>query len=297
MTEIVALEHGELPIVSIGMPVYNGECTIGKAITAFQTQSFGNFELIISDNGSTDGTEAICREAVARDSRLRYFRQPRNLGSSENFKFVLNRARGRYYMWAAADDLRTSDFLAGNVAFLESHPEYVASTCPNCYEGEENQKNKWIDFSLAGNLTERYLTFLSNCWWSHGIFYSLMRTEVIRQCEILGQSFTAADWAIDFFLASRGGVNRIQTGLTIFGRQGLSSRTDSWRIFRNQSLEIFLPFYRFSRYALKLMKPLPLRDWLQVFMVLLKINLKASADQAHAALYAFYCRHFKLSKP
>ena len=296
MIEIAAREHGELPLVTIGLPVYNGEFSVGKAIAAFQAQTFGNFELIISDNASTDGTEAICREAAARDSRLRYVRQPHNLGATENFKFVLNQARGRYYMWAAADDLRTPDFLAGNVAFLESHPEYVASTCPNCFEGEEDQPIKWIHFSIAGNLSERYLIFLSNCWRSHGIFYSLMRTEVIRQCEIPGQSFTAADWAIDFFLASRGGVHRIQTGLTVFGRQGLSSRAGAWRVFRNQSLEIFLPFYRFSVYALKLMKPLPLRDWLQVFIALLKLNLKASVDQAHAAMYAFYCRHFKSAK-
>lgn len=296
MAEITTQEYGELPLVSIGMPVYNSEFTISKAIAAFQAQSFENFELIISDNASTDGTEAICQQAVARDSRLRYIRQTKNLGAPKNFAFVLEQARGRYYMWAAADDFRTPDFLAKNVAFLETHPEYVASTCPNCFEGEEDQQNKWINFSVTGNLTERYLTFLGNCWRSHGIFYSLMRTEIIRQCEIVGQSFTALDWAIDFFLASRGSIHRIQTGLTIFGKKGLSSQTNSWRLFRNQWLEIFLPFYKFSSYAIKLMKPLSFRDWTKVFITLLKLNLNATADQTHATLYAFYCRHFKFSK-
>ena len=284
---------GALPLVSIGLPVFNGEHSLEKVIAAFLAQSFENFELIISDNASTDGTENICRTAAARDGRIRYIRQPSNLGAAGNFKFVLDQARGRYYMWAAADDLRSPDFLAENLAFLDSHPEYVASTCPNCFEGEEDQPSKWIRFSIAGNLKERYLAFLSNCWQSHGIFYSLMRIDVIRQCEIPGQSFTAADWGIDFFLGSHGSIHRTKAGLTVFGRHGLSSRSGSWHVFRNQSLELFLPFYRFSAYALRLMKPLAPGPWLQVFLVILKINFKASTDQAHAFLYAFYSRHFK----
>lgn len=281
------------PSVSIGLPVYNGERSISKAIGALLGQSFGDFELIISDNASTDATEAICRALAAQDPRVRYIRQPYNLGATGNFRFVLDQARGRYYTWAAADDLRTPDFLSENVAFLEGHPEYVASTCPNCFEGDEEEADRIVRFAVAGNLEERYLVFLRHCWQSHGIFYSLMRTDVIRQCEIPGQSFTAADWAIDFFLASRGGIHRTEAGLTVFGRDGVSSRAGAWRAFRNQHLELLLPFYRFSRYALVLMKPLPLRAWLRVFVALTQLNFKATADQAHAALYAFYCRYFR----
>lgn len=296
MGEFGGREMDFSPSVSIGLPVYNGERSIGHAIVALLAQSYGDFELIISDNASTDGTEAICRTLAAQDSRVRYFRQPRNLGATGNFRFVLDQARGRYYMWAAADDLRSPDFLSENVAFLEAHPEYVASTCPNCFEGEEEHSDRIVRFAVAGNLAERYLTFLRYCWQSHGIFYSLMRTDVIRQCEIPGQSFTAADWAIDFFLASRGGIHRTEAGLAVFGRDGVSSRAGAWRAFRNQSLELLLPFYRFSRYALGLMKPLPWRAWWPVFAALLRLNLKASADQAHAALYAFYCRCFKSAR-
>lgn len=284
------------PLVSIGLPVYNGERSIGGAIGALLGQSFGDFELVVSDNASTDGTETICRALAAQDPRVRYIRQSYNLGATGNFRFVLDQARGRYYTWAAADDLRTPDFLADNVAFLEEHPEYVASTCPNCFEGDEGETDRIVRFALAGNLEERYLTFLRHCWQSHGIFYSLMRTDVIRQCEIPGQSFTAADWAIDFFLASRGCINRTREGLTVFGRDGVSSRAGAWRAFRNQPLELLLPLYRFTHYALRLMKPLPLRAWWAVFVALIRLNFKASADQAHAALYAFYCRCFKSAR-
>jgi len=93
------------PKVSIGMPVYNGEPFIRKALDSLLAQTFTDIELIISDNGSTDGTEAICREYAACDARIRYVRQPENRGMSFNFLFVLDEARGEYFMWAAADDV------------------------------------------------------------------------------------------------------------------------------------------------------------------------------------------------
>ena len=281
------------PMVSIGLSVYNGEAMVGSAITAILAQSFDDFELIVSDNASTDSTEAICLAFAANDCRVRYIRQSHNLGAAKNFKFVLDQARGRYYMWAASDDLRSPDFLAENVAFLERNSSHVASTCPNCLEGEEGNSALLIDFAIEGDLPTRYLQFLSYCWKSHGIYYSLMRTSVIKQCDIPGQSFTAADWAVDFFLASRGGIHRTKKGLTVFGRGGISSRPGAWSAFRNHPIELFLPFYRFSLYALKLMRPLPWRPWLRIFSTLVRLNIKASFDQAIAAMYTFYCRHFK----
>lgn len=286
-------EPQNLPFVSIGMPVYNGADVIEQAIESVLSQTFSDFELIISDNASTDGTEALCRGFAANDSRIRYIRQSTNLGAAVNFRFVLDEACGRYFMWAAADDLRSSDFLAENVGFLNTHPEYVASTCPNCFEGDEGRADRIVDFAISGGLEERYLSFLRHCWQSHGIFYSLMRTNIIRECEVLGQSWTAADWAIDFFLASCGSINRTAVGRTVFGRSGVSSSAGAWRAFRERHIELMLPLYRFSRYALGLMKPLPWRSWWHVFLVLARLNIRASFDQAIAALYQFYCRHFK----
>jgi len=95
----------ENPKISIGMPVYNGAKYIREALDSLLGQTFTDFELIISDNASTDNTEAICREYAAKDERIRYIRQPHNLGASANFKFVLDEAQGEYFMWAAADDV------------------------------------------------------------------------------------------------------------------------------------------------------------------------------------------------
>lgn len=97
--------------VSIGMPVYNGEKYIQSALDSLLRQSYAEFELIISDNASTDSTESICRLYAGKDSRIKYFRQPYNFGAAANFQFVLDKARGTYFMWAACDDKWSPDWI------------------------------------------------------------------------------------------------------------------------------------------------------------------------------------------
>jgi glycosyltransferase involved in cell wall biosynthesis len=111
---------GAPPLVSIGLPVYNGEMDIARALDCLLAQTFANFELIIADNASTDGTERICRAYAARDSRIRYVRHAQNLGAIANFSFVLQEAVGDYFMWAAADDERAPDCVAFYLAHIGS---------------------------------------------------------------------------------------------------------------------------------------------------------------------------------
>jgi glycosyltransferase involved in cell wall biosynthesis len=114
--------NAEMVKVSIGMPVYNGAKYLREAIDSILAQAFGDFELIISDNGSEDDTEAICRQCAERDRRIRYIRQSENKGASWNFRHVLNLSRGEYFMWAADDDWRYPSFLNDAVFhFQESH--------------------------------------------------------------------------------------------------------------------------------------------------------------------------------
>lgn len=106
-------------LVSIGMPVYNGEKYIREAIDSLLEQTFGDFELIISDNASTDATESICRTYAEQDSRIRYVRQPNNIDALPNFQFVLNEANGEYFMWAACDDVWDRNWVGGLRSALE----------------------------------------------------------------------------------------------------------------------------------------------------------------------------------
>lgn len=96
--------NNSIPTVSIGMPVYNGAKYIREALDSLLAQTFTDFELVISDNASTDDTQAICEKYARRDPRIRYVRQLENLGALPNFQFVLNEARSEYFMWAAYDD-------------------------------------------------------------------------------------------------------------------------------------------------------------------------------------------------
>jgi glycosyltransferase involved in cell wall biosynthesis len=108
------------PTVSVGMPVYNGELFIREAVDSILAQTFGEFELIIADNASTDATEAICREYAARDARIRYVRHSENRGPAFNFQYVLDAAIGKYFMWAAVDDRREREFLRMATEILDS---------------------------------------------------------------------------------------------------------------------------------------------------------------------------------
>lgn len=113
------------PLASIGLPVYNGEAYLEEAIESLLGQSHGHLELIISDNASTDRTEAICREAADRDPRVRYIRQPENIGAPRNWNAVAREARGEYFKWASANDHCAPDLLEKCIAELEADPGMV----------------------------------------------------------------------------------------------------------------------------------------------------------------------------
>ncbi len=111
--------------VSIGIPVHNGENFLAEAIDSVLAQTFDDLELIISDNASTDGTRAICEGYAARDPRVRYVRNPSNLGAAANYNRTFALARGRYFKWLAHDDRLEPTFLERTVAVMEARPEVL----------------------------------------------------------------------------------------------------------------------------------------------------------------------------
>jgi glycosyltransferase involved in cell wall biosynthesis len=122
------------PLVSIGLPVFNGEVHLGEAIESLLGQTLGDFELIIADNASTDGTRGICEGFAHRDPRVRYVRQTRNIGAPANWNFVARQARGRFFKWASASDRCAPTLLERCVGTLQAdesaalcfgHTEYI----------------------------------------------------------------------------------------------------------------------------------------------------------------------------
>ena len=114
-----------MPRVSIGLPVMNGEKYLAGAIEAVRAQTYEDFELLISDNASTDGTREIAEQHAREDDRVRYVCQSENLGASRNFNYVFHNTTGEFFRWAAHDDLIRPEYLDVCVRALDSSPESV----------------------------------------------------------------------------------------------------------------------------------------------------------------------------
>ena len=112
-----------LPIVSIGIPVYNSEKYLEETLKSLLNQGFQDFEIIISDNASTDSTPAICREYEQKDSRVHYYRSETNYGPGWNYNHVFDLCHGKYFKWHAYDDLLRPDFLEKCVEVLDTCPD------------------------------------------------------------------------------------------------------------------------------------------------------------------------------
>jgi glycosyltransferase involved in cell wall biosynthesis len=171
----------DIPRLSVGLPVYNGQRYLAEALDALLGQSFTDFELIISNNASTDDTEEICRRYAAEDPRIRYIRQPRNIGLAQNHNFVLREARAEYFKWAAHDDLYGRDLLARCVAALDEHPDVVLSHADMAIIDETGTVVRRFDYTLATDstdVTERFRSLVVTDGADDE--YGVIRTDVLR---------------------------------------------------------------------------------------------------------------------
>jgi glycosyltransferase involved in cell wall biosynthesis len=126
-------------LVSVGLPVRNGGAVLSSAIAGLLAQTHTNLEIVISDNASTDDTERVCRDAAARDPRIRYVRQPAVIPVMENFRFAFEQTRGEFFMFASHDDLRSSNYVETLVGAFREHPD--ASLAASDFVGFDNYQN------------------------------------------------------------------------------------------------------------------------------------------------------------
>ncbi|RJP64848.1 MAG: glycosyltransferase family 2 protein [Comamonadaceae bacterium] len=134
------MAHPSHPRVSIGLPVFNGQRYLPQAIEAILAQTYGDFELIISDNASTDRTPEICREYVERDPRVRYHRNDTNIGLYRNFNRVFQLSSGEYFKWAAADDGCGSTLIERCVDVLDADPQTVLVYAKTLFMDEQQRE-------------------------------------------------------------------------------------------------------------------------------------------------------------
>ena len=171
------------PRLGIGLPVYNGATYLAEAIEALLGQTYEDFELIISDNASTDATEDICRQYAAQDARIRYIRQPRNIGGLLNHKVVFEYCRGELFQWAADDDLYGRDLLLRCVEVLDANPHVVAVHSRTAsIEGETGEQARGLEYPLA-TASDRAPERLRSMLFDDGgdDDYGVIRTEVLRR--------------------------------------------------------------------------------------------------------------------
>ena len=266
------------------MPVYNGEAYIRGALDSLLGQSFRDFILIISDNASTDGTEAICREYVMQDSRVRYIRQQRNLGAGANFSFVFHEATTEFFMWAAVDDTKSRDFLEENMSFLLNNPDYVGSTSPVRFCGGNFDQVKMGDASLDDEDRYERLACYFSGWHANGRFYSLFRREAITGWKNLNEGFLGSDWTLVTHLAAKGKLNRLSKGWVELGIHGVSNTTDIFAHYRKRWIDWVFPFNRLAFDTLEKMSGSSSTQRVRVLWSLLLLNSKAFRAQFYAML-------------
>ena len=114
-----------IPPITIGLPVYNREKYLRVALDSLLSQTLGDFELVICDNASTDGTAAIAREYAERDKRIRFYRNDVNIGANRNFNRVFQLSRGKYLKWSTSDDYWAPQTLERLFPIMESDSSIV----------------------------------------------------------------------------------------------------------------------------------------------------------------------------
>ncbi|MDR3636180.1 MAG: glycosyltransferase [Isosphaeraceae bacterium] len=214
------------PRVTVGVPVYNGERFLDSALASVLDQTYDDYEVIVLDNASIDGTAAIAREYERRDRRFRYVRNARNIGPTANFDAIVPMAKAPLFKWLAADDLLRATFLERCVALLDGNPEVVLATARLDLIGGEGQPLAWdpeqnlriaahgervlMRPSIAGPLADPYpvLRFRHLLTQMFGIqistyMFGVIRTDVLRRTSLEG-SYPGADKILLAELVLRG---------------------------------------------------------------------------------------------
>lgn len=199
------------PRVSIGMPVFNGADFIRQSVQSILFQDYEDFELIISDNASTDETEAICRGFADNDTRIRYERNEVNIGAAGNYSKVFRAARGRYFKWAAHDDECHPAMLRRCVEFLDESTNSVAMVYPRAELIDEQGQTLIAGLDRIECRDSRPHRRLAHLLWALNYcdpVFGLMKTEYLRKTQLIGRFF-GADYVLLGELAMRGELREL----------------------------------------------------------------------------------------
>lgn len=261
------------PLISIGLPVYNGEMSIETAIVAIRSQTYSNFELIISDNASTDKTEDICKYHATKDRRIKYVKHEVNMGPIANFAYVLNCASSPYFMWAADDDTWMPSFLEKNLEVLEKYPEVVASISrvkmPSILHKSPTLVNTYP--IRQKRYIFRLRSFLRSLR-ANSRFYSIYRTSALQR-SFVGENFMGGmDVATIVNVLRYGEFYELDEVLMERSCNGVSSEllTEQFARYSIAGMEKLFPFYKFTLWLWQIIGPV---NFICCIDAIIKVNL------------------------
>ena len=268
------------PIVSIGLPVYNGEDFLKYALDSLLSQTFRDFELIISDNASTDNTPKICQEYVLRDKRIRYIRQNNNMGALWNFNFVLKQSNKEYFIWVSADDKLHPEFLEKNIDILEKNKNVVCSIGDVIYsdvvnyefksnnETKKTFRQRYVK-STYGTYESKVRTYLK--FFQASMMYGLYRRDKLQKSITINKIFLAFDLSIILNVLKYGDFHVIDENLLHRYNKGSHSIIGTLREYDISLINIIFLEFPFTFWCLK---NLGCKNFVKNFDVFLKINIR-----------------------
>ncbi|MCU1295580.1 MAG: glycosyl transferase family 2, partial [Bryobacterales bacterium] len=195
-----------IPLLSVGMPVYNGERFLSKALDSLLGQTFQDFEIIISDNASNDATERICKAYAERDARIHYSRNEENMGAGWNVRRVYSLARGKYFKWAAHDDFCEPTLFEKCIEELERDPSIVVAQSKVRVVDEYGSLVEDYEWPMRTNSPDPVVRFQDLLLNDHLCFqiFGVIRLETLKQLPPQG-SYVNSDGVL---LAQRGLLGR-----------------------------------------------------------------------------------------
>ena len=265
--------------VSIGLPVYNGENFLKYALDSLLSQTFRDFEIIISDNASTDNTPKICQEYVLRDKRIRYIRQNKNMGALWNFNFVLKQSNKEYFIWVSADDKLHPEFLEKNIDILEKNKNVVCSIGDVIYSDVINYefklnndtkkifRQKYVK-STYGTYESKVRTYLK--FFQASMIYGLYRRDKLQKSITINKIFLAFDLSIILNVLKYGDFHVIDENLLHRYNKGSHSIIGTLRKYDISLINIIFLELPFTFWCLK---NLGFKNFIRNFDVFLKINI------------------------
>ena len=196
-------------LVSIGMPTYNRPQELRIALQGIVDQSYQNLEIIVSDNATPNSeVEKVVQEFMENDNRIQYYRQARNLGPLQNFQFVLDKANGEFFMWAADDDWRSENYIERLSQGLMKHPDASIAFCDfsevDPYgaprQGQPDHYSLLNSFTTSANWLRQWRFFMQDeNLGKANIIYGLMRRRDLADFEWSAFATRHGDFALDMF--------------------------------------------------------------------------------------------------